>query len=108
LSHHLANGLHHQSIGRSVRCSLCRWSIGWTARCSPTSHSSYSLLGLHHQLRWVLASCAGDLTFGFFMQLSPAKLGTPRRSSSLCKSRLLSWGLPWWSVFATSLFHSLQ
>jgi hypothetical protein len=90
-----------------ARRLLYRPPVGWTARCSPTSHFSYSSLGLYGQLRWVLASYAGDfLTFKFFMQLSLAELGTPRRSSSLCKSRLLSWELPWWSGFATSSLHS--
>jgi hypothetical protein len=74
-----------------TRHSLCRRLVCWTARCSPTSHSSYSSLRLHRQLCWVLASWAGDFsTFGFFMQLSSAELGTPWRSSSLCKSRQLS------------------
>ena len=44
----------------------------------PTSWLDCSSHGLHRQLRWGLASYAGDSSvFGFFMQASPAKLGTP-------------------------------
>jgi hypothetical protein len=71
-----ANWLEHSAL-TPARCSLYHWPVGWTARCSLTSHSSYSSLGFHRQLCWVLASCAWDFsTYGFFMQLSPAELGT--------------------------------
>jgi hypothetical protein len=44
----------------------------------PTSWWDCSVLGLHCQLRWVVASKAGDCsTFVFFVHKSPAKLGTP-------------------------------
>jgi hypothetical protein len=43
-----------------ARRSFCRRPVGFPGRYSPTSHSSYLSLGLHRQLRWVLASYAGD------------------------------------------------
>ena len=44
----------------------------------PTSWLNCSSHGLHRQLCWGLVSYAGNsLVFGFFMQASPAKLGTP-------------------------------
>jgi hypothetical protein len=54
------NQLVERSVLNPARRSLCRRPVGSTARCSLTSHSSYSWLGLHCQLHCVLASCAED------------------------------------------------
>ena len=44
----------------------------------PTSWLDCSSYALHRQLRWGLASYVGDSSvFGFFVQASPTKLGTP-------------------------------
>jgi len=63
---------------------LHRRPVGWTIWCSlPLRHSLHcrsdcSSLRLHRQLCWGLASYAGDSsTLGFFIQESPAELGTP-------------------------------
>jgi hypothetical protein len=50
-----------------------------------------------------IVSYVGDFSvFGFFVQASPAKPGTPQCSDSSCKSHQLSRGLPWRSDLATS------
>jgi hypothetical protein len=93
-SHHLAFGLLRRSIGRTARfmefianqlVRLFGAHFYSALTSSPTSWLSCSVLdsssirwsncsSLHRQLRWG----------------SPAKLGTPRRSNSLCKCYQLS------------------
>jgi hypothetical protein len=70
----------------STRRSLCRRPVGWAARCSILCRPASQIIR-----RFIISYGEG----------SPAKLGTPRRSDSSCKSRHLSWGLPWWSDFTT-------
>ena len=64
------HGLHHRPVGQTVRCSL-------SLKHSLHRRSDCSSLWLHQQLHWRLASYAEDSSvLGFFVQESPAKLGT--------------------------------
>ena len=64
----------------------------------PTSWLDCSSHVLHRQLRWGLASYAGDSSvFEFFMQVSPAKLGTPLVVGSYYVSSVCYQGAPCYS-----------
>jgi hypothetical protein len=84
------------------RRSLYFRPVGWTDRCSPTSHSADQLVGLLGARRPVILPTN---FLGFIVSFaggSPAELGTPRCLSSSCKRRQLCWGLPRPSDFSTS------
>jgi hypothetical protein len=93
-----ADGLHRQPTGRL---------LGANSRSAfsspPTSWLDYSSHGLHRQLRRGLASQVRDfLVFGFFVQASPAKLGTPLvvescYASSVCYQDSMLFGSGCWS-----------
>ena len=77
-------------------------SVGSSSATLGARQLSWGLHGVWI-VRHFIVSHAGDSTaFGFFVQASPAKLGIPWCSDSSCKSRQLSWRLPWQSDLAMS------
>ena len=99
---HFGQRAYAQRLDKMIIIWVVGPPIGWTSPptnwsdCSaftspPTSWLDCSSHVLHHQLCWRLASYARDSSvFGFFVQASPSKPGTPWHSNSSCKSHQLS------------------
>jgi len=88
--HHLALRLHR----RPVRCTI--WHSDFVA------DQLVGLLGARF-ISQPTGQTVRRLGFiGSYAGGLPTMMGTPRYSDSSCKNSQLSWGLPWWSNFATT------